>query len=98
LLIKGKSGGQRIKTYTENIGIGGICVILTKSIPIFDEVGLTLSLEDSATPIKCRGKVVWRVKRELPTDQKAYDIGIEFIDLLAEDKSRIEHVISDLKH
>jgi Tfp pilus assembly protein PilZ len=97
LFIKGKSGEEKIKTYTENIGVGGICVILSKSIPIFDEVGLTLSLEDSALPITCKGKVVWRVKRELPTDKKAYDTGIEFIDLKEEDKSRIEHVIGDFR-
>lgn len=87
-----------ILSHTENVGIGGLSVIIKKNIPIFSEVSVEIDLLDLAKHIKCDGKVVWSVKREYVNSKKPafYDLGIEFEDLPVKDKKRLEAAIGDL--
>lgn len=84
-----------ILTHTENIGVGGVCLILKKSIDMFSEVGLEIDLLDLGDHIKCKGKVVWNVKRKNEKEDKPhfYDIGLEYIDVTKKDKDRLENII-----
>ena len=85
-------------THTENVGKGGICVILKQSIEMFSSVTLELDLLDLGNHIKCEGKVVWNVQRKDDEEKKPlfYDIGIEFQNIEKDEKMRLEEVVERL--
>ncbi len=85
-------------THTENIGIGGICVVLKKTLKLFSNVELELDLLDAGEHIKCKGKVVWNIRRKNDVKQKPlfYDTGIEFVTINDKERQRIEEVVSRL--
>lgn len=85
---KGKK--EELSTHTQNIGIGGICVVLKKRLDNFHPVELLLHLEDKLPAIRCDGRVVWVVKTK-----SVFDTGIEFISLAAKDNRRIERIVEE---
>ena len=100
VVIRNQESGEEdvILTHTENIGIGGVCVILKQNVRIFCPVELELDLLDLGTHIKCKGKVVWNIRRNVDEKRKplSYDIGIEFQDLVEKEQQRLEAVVSCL--
>ena len=99
-LIKVSKDGREevIETYTENIGAGGICVVLERNFGLFENVSLEVFLEDSGNPIFCSGTVVWVVKRHPATHEEAvkYDTGIEFKNMADEDRARVSQLVESL--
>ena len=85
-----KGQKEDFSTQTENIGIGGICVILEKGMAMFRFVELTLHLKDGQPPIKCDGRVVWVVKTK-----EQFDTGIEFINMKERDVARTQKVVEE---
>lgn len=87
-----------ILAHTENIGVGGVCAILRKGLPMFTSVEVELDLLDFEDHIKCQGKVVWSVRRKSSEDNKPlfYDIGIEFVDINDKDRERVEATVQRL--
>lgn len=93
-----KDGVQTFTIQTENIGTGGVCVILPERLDIFSNVDMVITLVDGMPPIKTDGCVVWTVKSCQPKKAKAncYDTGIEFVNLSKEYVVLIEKVIKDI--
>lgn len=91
---KGKEP-EAILTHTENLGVGGICVIIKKQIKLFAPVEVEIDLMDLEDHVECAGKVVWSVKRKSGEKVKPlfYDTGIEFENLSGKDRKRIEGII-----
>ncbi len=58
IAITKKDSSKSISTHTENIGVGGICVIIKEDLGLFQGVNLELFLEDNETPIKSAATVV----------------------------------------
>jgi Tfp pilus assembly protein PilZ len=89
---------ETIETYTENIGAGGICVILERDFGLFEDVSLEVFLEDGGNPIFCEGTIVWVVKRHPATqaEKVKYDTGVEFRDMADEDRVRISQLVESL--
>ena len=87
-----------ILTHTENVSIGGTCVIIKKSCELFISLAVEIDLMDGGEPIRCRGKVVWSVRRKAVEANKPsfYDLGLEFVDIRPEDRVRLEKVIEHL--
>ncbi len=87
-----------ILTHTENIGIGGVCVILKTDLKMFSHVDLELDLLDLENHIRCQGKVVWNVQRKDNAKDKPlfYDIGIEFEDLDVKEQERLDRIVKRL--
>ena len=85
-------------THTENVGIGGVCVILKKNVKMFTTVDLELDLLDLGAHIKCSGKVVWNVQRKMDEKKKPlyYDVGIEFNSLPEKDRERLDAIVKRL--
>lgn len=83
-------------THTENIGPGGICVILKKEIKMFTPVEIELDLIEEARNFTAKGRVVWLVRRKAIESVKPmfYDIGIEFQDLSPQDKQKLEVAVN----
>jgi Tfp pilus assembly protein PilZ len=86
-----------IETFTENIGSGGVCVVLEKRLGLFEKVFMQIFIEEGTNQIECRGSVVWVVKRNNASSVgDIYDTGIEFQDLKAEDRKRIAALVEDI--
>jgi len=84
-----------VLTHTDNVGVGGVCVALKKSVKLFSVIEIELDLLDLGDHICCKGKVVWNVESE--ESEKAtprlFDVGIEFVDIKDEDQQRLVKVI-----
>ncbi len=85
-----------MKTKTENLGAGGVCVILDKGLDKLSTVHLQIMLTDDANPVKCDGRIVWLVCTKQPglnATRVEYDTGIEFTNLEESDRERISRFI-----
>jgi len=93
--LRKASSSQIVSTYTENVGIGGICVILGEKIDLFETVDIELMLENGLESVICGGKVMWAVGRCRPGGKNAaeYDIGIEFEHIKDRDLAVIRKIV-----
>jgi len=87
-----------IAAVTENVGLGGVCVLLERGLDIFSPVDLELNLEDGKAPVKTQGTIVWVVRRRELKKGACFDTGVEFAELSPEDKSRLDSVIDRHNH
>ncbi|MBD3425955.1 MAG: hypothetical protein GF409_01835 [Candidatus Omnitrophica bacterium] len=98
--IRFSRGGKEelIETFTENIGAGGICVVLEKEFKLFENVSMEIYLQEDKEPFRCGGTVVWVVKRHPTTGEEKprYDMGIEFTDISEKDRLRISRMVEDI--
>ncbi len=87
-----------ILTHTENISVGGACVILKKAIELFSPVNVEIDLMDGNESISCRAKVVWSVRRKAIEVEKpsCYDLGLEFVDIKDEERARVAVTVEHL--
>ena len=95
--IKKRLTAKTISTETENIGAGGICVIIKEDLGLFQGVDVELYLDENRPPIKSGGTVVWVVKKS--SSKKGsylYDTGIEFIDIRPEDREKISERVEEI--
>ena len=91
--ISQRGSTATLATATENIGLGGVCVLLERGLDIFSTVELELVLDDSGPPMKLQGSVVWVVRRQELKKGPSFDTGIEFSGLSPQQKARLESVI-----
>ena len=84
-----------ILTHTENVGIGGVCVIFKKNVKILTPAELELDLLDMGQHIKCKGRVVWNIQRKGDQKKKPlfYDLGIEFDNLDKKEHERLQEIV-----
>src|SRR3989338_1505093 len=96
ITIKRRLAPKVISTHTENIGAGGICVLIKEDIGLFQGVDLEIYLDDGNIPVKCGGTIVWVVKKASGARKKEdvlYDTGVEFIDIRPADQDRISNIV-----
>jgi c-di-GMP-binding flagellar brake protein YcgR len=97
ITIRKRLTSKTISTQTENIGAGGICIIVKEDLGLFQGVDLELYLDEKQPPIKCGGTVVWVVKKtSAKKNAYLYDTGIEFIDIRPEDREKITGVVEEI--
>ncbi|MFH0764276.1 MAG: PilZ domain-containing protein [Candidatus Omnitrophota bacterium] len=95
--IKKRLTAKTISTETENIGAGGICVIIKEDLGLFQGVDVELYLDENRPPIKSGGTVVWVVKKSFSKKGSyLYDTGIEFIDIRPEDREKISERVEEI--
>ena len=94
--LRQASSRPAISAVTENIGIGGICVLLNQGLDIFAPVDLELALNDGLSPVFCRGMIAWVVRRRELNRPAVFDTGIEFVGLSPEDNARLERVLASV--
>ena len=95
--VASSDGAQEtILTHTENIGQGGVCVILKEEIKLFTPVVMEVDLLDMSEHVCPKGKVVWIVRRKSGEEVKPlfYSIGIEFTQM---SKSDLDHLQKNLQ-
>lgn len=95
ITIKRRLTLKTISTQTENIGAGGICVLIKEDLGLFQGVDIEVYLDDGKGAVKCGGTVVWVVKKAAPRSKGdvLYDTGIEFIDIRPADQDRIAQIV-----
>jgi len=95
LILSGqRASTQIVHTQTENVGAGGICVLLDQPLERFSAVSLRLELDPHLPWIDCAGKVVWSVpSQEASSKKKAFDTGIEFVNLQPAQQDLIRHYV-----
>lgn len=87
-----------IYTHTEDIGGGGVRVVIEERLVISSLVGLELYIERDTKPIVCKGRVVWVVERE-SVYRKGFiffDTGIEFVDINESDRETIIDIVESI--
>lgn len=82
-----------IHSHTENIGEGGVRVIIEKKLDMDSMVDLQIYLGKES--IDCKGKIVWVVEKINPLDKEAlfFDTGIEFRDINDDDRKLIGNLV-----
>lgn len=79
---------------TENVGSGGVCVMLDKPLERFSHCQVRIELEEKLPPIECRGRIVWNVPVTKPKSKNPnFDTGIEFVDLQPESLGALKKFI-----
>ena len=83
-------------THTENIGVGGICIIVKKELPLSTPVQVEVDLLEDTDHLIAQGKVAWMARRKSGETVKPlfYDVGIEFEGLSGKDKARLDATIA----
>ena len=94
--VKKKDDPNNFSTETENIGVGGICVVIERDLGIFAPVQIRLDLLDGQPIVECEGTIVWIVRKK-DTDTNFYDTGIEFTNIKRQDADRINFIIEKIK-
>ena len=93
LTVKRKDQQDVLSTQTENIGLGGICVILPRDLGIFAPVEIHLDLLDGQPSIECDGTVAWVIVSKGDKKSESFDTGLEFTNLTRKDAIRISSIV-----
>ena len=82
-------------THTENIGVGGIGVIVRAELKLFSHVDVEVDLLDESDHILAQGSVAWVVRRKATEKHKPffYDPRIQFENIQEKDKGRLETAV-----
>lgn len=86
-----------------NIGLGGICIELSKKLPVSTELWMELLIDKNLPPIKAKGKVIWIKEYIRPAsiiggikvkERKNFIMGVEFLEIAESDKKRINRFVT----
>ena len=58
VLKSAEDADKKFLAHTENVGVGGLCVIVKENVQMFSPVDIELDLMDLEGHVKCSGKVV----------------------------------------
>jgi c-di-GMP-binding flagellar brake protein YcgR len=93
-IIITKPEEQVIKTHTEDIGAGGVRVVIEKRLDISCLVGLEIYF--GLESVKCEGRVVWVLDKRDPVSDASvmFDTGIEFYNISEDDRKVIDNFVN----
>lgn len=82
VILRDRPQGRILQGRTENVGAGGICVMLEELLERFSLVTLRLELDPHLPWVESLGKIVWVIpSQEIGSAKKRYDTGIEFVNM-----------------
>ena len=89
-------GNQKPLTVTtEDVGMGGVSVMLPEPLQRFDRCKISLELKDGEPPIQCTGRSVWVIpSHDRKSSRKNFDTGFEFLDLDESSRKRLRAFIT----
>ena len=93
--IKVDKGRKIIKGETRDVAVDGISICCDEPLMIDDVVNVSIEPQDQQ-PIEVYGKVVWSDVYGIDDTNKAYGIGICFVQIAKDDRSRYHDLISIL--
>lgn len=79
----------------KNISAGGICLVVLEKVNIGTLLKLKLSLPHEVRSIIVQGKVIWVEEFSVThtSEYKAYDCGIEFVDVGSQDQKNLSRYL-----
>lgn len=85
------------ETITKNISEGGICLLAYEKAEVGDILDLVFELP-SQKVIRSKAQVRWVKEFKMGGEkaQQGYDIGLEFLDILNEDRKEIKNFVFSL--
>ncbi|MBF0252920.1 MAG: PilZ domain-containing protein [Candidatus Omnitrophica bacterium] len=98
ILISSQGKDESFETLTENIGSGGICVVLGKEFDLFKTAQIEMHIPEKKRVVRCSGTIVWVIRKRISGKGHDfnYDIGIEFIEISDDDKDFIAALVDEL--
>ena len=82
---------------TEDVGMGGVSVMLPEPLERFDRCKISLELKDGEPPVRCTGRSVWVIpSQDRKSSKKNFDTGLEFLDLDELARKRLRAFIAPL--
>ncbi len=80
---------------TEDVGMGGVSVMLPEPLERFDRCKISLELKDGEPPVQCIGRSVWVIpSQDRKSAKKNFDTGFEFLDLDEFSRKRLRAFIT----
>jgi hypothetical protein len=80
---------------TEDVGMGGVSVMLPEPLERFDRCRISLELKDGEPPIQCTGRSVWVIpSQDRKSSKKNFDTGFEFLDMDEFSRKRLKAFIT----
>lgn len=87
-----------IRATTENVGVGGICLLQNQELARYSKCQITLELSPEYPKIESDGKVCWIIPHRQPLAKTTeYDTGIEFVGMKSEMRDVLRQFIEDLQ-
>tara|TARA_B100000315_G_C14572117_1_gene586126 strand:- start:2266 stop:2631 length:366 start_codon:yes stop_codon:yes gene_type:complete len=85
-----------IATHTEDIGAGGVRVLIEEKLDVHAQVNLELHL--NGEPISCQARIVWVLEKKTPgiDESTLYDTGIEFSQIKDKDQKKINDMVKKI--
>lgn len=91
-----QESGQTISGRTENVGIGGVCLIQNRPLERFSTCRIRLSLAKGDSPIECDARIVWAIPCKDPAAKETlFDTGVEFVNLPSAETVRMKKFIEE---
>lgn len=91
VVIQPQKKAKSLTATTEDIGMGGVSVMLDEALERFDRCKISLELKDGEAPIRCTGRSVWVIpSHDLKASKKQFDTGIEFLDIDEFSRKRLQ--------
>ena len=76
---------------TEDVGMGGVSVLLSEPLERFDRCKISLELKDGEPPVQCTGRSVWVIpSQERKSAKRNFDTGLEFLDMDEFSRKRLQ--------
>lgn len=98
VLIQALSKNKAFKATTEDIGLGGVSVMLEEPLERFDRCKISLELKDGEPPVQITGRSVWVIpSRDPRSTKKSFDTGIEFLDVDEFSRKRLQSFLTPSK-
>lgn len=86
--------GQTISGRTENVGIGGVCLIQNRPLERFSTCRIRLNLAEGESPIECDARIVWNIPcKDSSVKETMFDTGVEFVNLPSAESLRMKKFI-----
>ncbi len=90
-----ESSNTTLSAQIKNIGVGGLCVVISKQVKIYDTVEVSFQLPILEKSITCKAQVVWTVKTFVE-EEPVYDVGLQFICIKKQDKDHCNRFVESL--
>jgi len=96
ITVESEQTPEPMLTLTENLGVGGVCVLLDKKLERFSKCRVRIQLESREPLLESGARVVWIVPTgEAQGRRELFDTGLEFVDAPADMQLAIRDFIQD---
>lgn len=80
---------------TEDVGMGGVSVLLPEPLERFERCRISLELKDGEPPVQCIGRSVWVIpSQDRKSSKRNFDTGLEFLDMDEFSRKRLQAFIT----